>query len=28
MTIQRLFSARSVWVMPLIGLMSIDGSTA
>ncbi len=25
---QRLLSPRSVWVMPLIGLTSIDGSTA
>ena len=28
MMIQRLFRARSVWLMPLMGLMSIDGSTA
>ena len=28
MMIQRLLSPRSVWLMPLIGLMSIEGSTA
>ena len=28
MMTQRLLSPRSVWLMPLIGLMSIDGSTA
>lgn len=28
MTIQRLLSPRSVWLMPLMGLTSIDGSTA
>ena len=28
MMIQRLLSPRSVWLMPLIGLISIDGSTA